>query len=100
MEAHGPANKCGEQLEKSGIRRRRRFSRGDGTTDSSQCGVTIEADAGSIRLPQQLARRERIRIWSELACAACFCRSPDGCAQENKILDEELARIPQQGESV
>ena len=36
----------------------------------------------------------------ELDCAACFCRSPDGCAQENKILDEELARIPQHGESV
>src|SRR5579859_2744943 len=36
----------------------------------------------------------------ELACAACFCRSPDRCAQENEILDKELACIPQQGESV
>ena len=54
MEAHGPANKDGENLEKSGILRRRRFSRGDGTTNSSQRGAIIEADAGSIRLNTKL----------------------------------------------
>ena len=54
MEAHCSANKYSEELEKSGIRRRRRFSRSDGTTDSSQCGVIIEADAGSIRLNTKL----------------------------------------------
>jgi hypothetical protein len=36
----------------------------------------------------------------ELACAACFCRGPDRCAQENEILNEELTGVPQQGESV
>ena len=54
MEVHAPANKDGENLEKSGILRRRRFSRGDGTTNSSQRGAIIEADAGSIRLNTKL----------------------------------------------
>jgi hypothetical protein len=62
--------------------------------------MPCEGSLGHCRVPQQLARPERIGIWIELASAACFCRSPDGCAQENEILDEELARIPQQGESV
>ena len=56
--------------------------------------------------PEHCCCRGNLRVekesefWSELASAACFCRSPDGCAQENEILNEELARIPQQGESV
>jgi hypothetical protein len=62
--------------------------------------MPCEGSHGHCRVPRQLARPERIRIWIELASDACFCRSPDGCAQENEILDEELARIPQQGESV
>jgi hypothetical protein len=173
MGAHGSANKYSEELEKSGIRRRRRFSRGDGTTDSSQCGVIIEADAGSIRLntklhpqtsqvhgrrlpgttklalcwdfeaalsvranvfspfnetlgkpkgfslcgrratrffprelpralrlPQQDVQVGRIARWNPLTCEPRFSRGPDRCAKEDEILDEELARIPQQRKSM
>ena len=54
----------------------------------------------TLRLRQQNSRRERIKRSNELACLACFCRGPDRCAQEDEILDEKLARIPEQGKPV
>ena len=62
--------------------------------------MPCEGPSGIVRCRGNLLVQRESEFGFELACAACFRGGPDRSAQENEVLDEELARIPQQGESV